>query len=122
MSELKKVNVAEKFELFSETWSPRLVGQLNGQHIRLAKLSGEFVWHHHENEDELFLVIKGRLSIRLRDEVVELWAGEFLIVPREVEHKPIAHGDVHVLLMEPASTVNTGNVENEMTVDEPERL
>jgi mannose-6-phosphate isomerase-like protein (cupin superfamily) len=116
------VNLAEKLAVFSEHWSPKIVGELNGQHVKLAKLSGEFVWHHHEHEDELFLVLKGRLAIELRDRRVELEEGEFFIVPRGVEHRPIASEEVHVLLLEPASTLNTGNVRDERTLDKLERI
>ena len=117
-----KVNLGEKLEQIEEFWSPRIVGELNGQHVKLAKLRGEFIWHHHESEDELFLVLHGHLSIHLRDRVVELDEGDFFIVPRGVEHKPIASGEAHVLLLEPASTLNTGNVRNQRTVETPERL
>ncbi|MDJ0864579.1 MAG: cupin domain-containing protein [Myxococcota bacterium] len=117
-----KVNLAEKLAQFDERWSPRIVGALNGQHVKLAKLEGEFVWHHHRDEDELFLVLRGALAIHLRDRIVELEAGELFIVPRGVEHRPVAHGEVHVLLFEPASTRNTGNVRNERTVDAPEEI
>lgn len=119
---MQKVNVAEKLSLFSECWSPRLVGELNGQHVKLVKLKGEFVWHHHAHEDELFLVLKGRLLIRLRQGDITLDEGEFLIVPKGVEHQPVADEEVHVLLFEPASTLNTGNVRNERTVDAPARV
>ncbi|MHC4350998.1 MAG: cupin domain-containing protein [Planctomycetota bacterium] len=118
----EKVNLSEKLRQLSERWSPRVVGELNGQHVKLAKLQGEFVWHHHEHEDELFLVLRGRLAIHLRDRVVELDEGEFYIVPRGVEHKPVAAAETHVLLLEPASTLNTGNVRNELTVEAPEWL
>jgi mannose-6-phosphate isomerase-like protein (cupin superfamily) len=114
-----KVNIAEKFTQFDEYWRPRIVGELNGQHVKLVKLRGEFVWHHHEHEDELFYVLKGRLLMRLRDGDVTIEEGEFLIVPRGVEHQPVAEEEVHVLLFEPASTLNTGNVRNERTVDNP---
>lgn len=117
-----KVNLAEKLARFSERWSPRIVGELNGQHVKLAKLEGEFVWHHHEAEDELFLVLEGQLVIHLRDRSVELAPGEMFIVPRGVEHKPEALGEVHVLLLEPASTLNTGNVRDARTVERPERI
>lgn len=117
-----KVNLAEKLQQFTEHWSPRIVGELNGQHVKLAKLEGEFVWHHHEREDELFLVLRGSLCIHLRDRVVELDEGEFFVVPRGVEHKPVAAAETHVLLLEPAWTLNTGNVRNERTVEAPERL
>jgi len=117
-----KVNLGEKLEQIEEFWSPRIVGELNGQHVKLAKLQGEFIWHHHESEDELFLVLHGHLSIQLRDRVIELDEGDFFIVPRGVEHKPIASREAHVLLLEPASTLNTGNVRNQRTVETPERL
>ncbi|MDJ0788421.1 MAG: cupin domain-containing protein [Myxococcota bacterium] len=117
-----KVNLAAKLRQFEERWSPRIVGELNGQHVKLAKLEGEFVWHHHESEDELFLVLSGRLSIHLRDRVVDLEEGEFFIVPRGVEHKPVAESEAHVLLLEPSSTLNTGNVRDHRTVETPERL
>jgi mannose-6-phosphate isomerase-like protein (cupin superfamily) len=117
-----KVNLAEKLDRFTERWSPKIVGELNGQHVKLVKVQGEFVWHRHEREDELFLVLRGTLAIHLRDRVVELGEGEFLIVPRGVEHKPVAEREAHVLLLEPASTLNTGDVRNERTVDAPERL
>lgn len=113
---MKSINLAEKFALFDEYWSPKIVGQLNGQHVKLAKLKGEFVWHHHEAEDELFLVIQGQLTIQFRDRDVRLGPGEFCIVPRGVAHKPVAVEEVHVLLFEPAATLNTGNVQNDKTV------
>lgn len=119
---MEKVNLAEKFSLFSEHWSPKVVGELNGQQVKLAKLLGTFDWHHHEQEDELFLVVKGSLTLRLRDRDVELQEGEFFIVPAGVEHQPVAEREVHVLLFEPASTLNTGNLRNERTVSELERL
>ncbi|MFP6764860.1 MAG: cupin domain-containing protein [Planctomycetaceae bacterium] len=121
-SQNNKVNLSEKLHQFTERWSPRIVGELNGQHVKLAKLEGEFVWHHHEREDELFLVLRGHLSIHLRDRVIELDEGEFFIVARGVEHKPVAAADTHVLLLEPVSTLNTGNVRNDRTVDAPKRL
>ena len=117
-----KVNLSDKLQQFSEQWSPRVVGELNGQHVKLVKLSGEFVWHHHECEDELFLVLRGHLCIHLRDRTIELDEGEFFIVPRGVEHKPVAVGETHVLLLEPSTTLNTGNIRNERTVVVPERL
>jgi mannose-6-phosphate isomerase-like protein (cupin superfamily) len=113
---MEKVNLDQKFAQFSDYWSPKVVGELNGQHIRLVKLQGEFVWHHHENEDELFLVLKGQLTMQFRDREVMLNPGEFIIVPKGVEHKPIAAEEVHVMLLEPASTLNTGDVMNERTV------
>jgi mannose-6-phosphate isomerase-like protein (cupin superfamily) len=119
---MDKVNLAEKLAQFPDLWSPRVVGELNGQQVKLAKLAGEFVWHHHAAEDELFLVLHGHLDLHLRDRVVGLDPGEFFIVPRGIEHKPVAAGEVHVLLFEPASTLNTGNVRNERTVDSPSRI
>lgn len=121
-SGVEKVNLASKFALFSEAWSPKVVGELNGQHVKLAKLRGPFVWHHHEAEDELFLVVRGRLRMELRDKTVELEPGEFLIVPKGVEHRPVADEEVEVLLFEPVSTLNTGNVRNERTAEHLERL
>ena len=112
---MEKVNLANKFDLFQEYWSPKIAGELNNSYLKLAKLKGEFVWHHHEAEDELFLVVKGRLVIKLRDRDISLDEGEFVIIPRGVEHCPVAEEEVHVLLLEPKSTVNTGNVENERT-------
>lgn len=119
---MERVNLAQKFGLFHEYWSPRIVGELNDSHVKLAKLKGEFTWHHHENEDELFLVVKGRLLIRLRDRDIWLDEGEFVIVPRGVEHLPIAEEEAHVLLLEPKSTLNTGNVRNERTVTDLGRI
>jgi mannose-6-phosphate isomerase-like protein (cupin superfamily) len=113
---MEKVNLAEKFKLFSEFWSPKIVGELNGQLVKLVKFKGPFVWHFHEHEDEMFLVVKGSFIMEFRDKNVELNAGEFLIVPRGVEHRPNAPEEVEVLLFEPASTLNTGNErEHEMT-------
>lgn len=113
---MEKVNLTEKFSQFSDRWSPKIVGELNGQQVKLAKLEGEFVWHHHDHEDELFLVVKGQLIMRLRDRDIVLNEGEFFIVPRGVEHLPVAPEEVHVLLFEPASTLNTGNVQGNRTV------
>ena len=113
---MRKVNLARAFATFSDLWSPKIAGAINDSHVKLAKLKGEFVWHRHEREDELFLVVKGRLLIRFRDREVGLDEGEFLIVPRGVEHLPVAQEECHVLLLEPASTVNTGNVTNERTL------
>ena len=107
---------------FQDRWTPKIVAELNGQHVKLAKLEGEFVWHHHEHEDELFLVLHGRLLMHLRDQTVELNPGHCLVVPRGVEHKPEALEETHVLLFEPAGTLNTGNLRNERTVEDPERL
>jgi len=119
---MNKVNCTEKLALFTEYWAPRIVGELNGQQVKLVKLKGEFVWHHHENEDELFLVVKGTLRMRLRDGDIVLNKGEFLIVPRGVEHQPVAEEEVHLLLFEPASTLNTGNMRNERTIEHPEHI
>jgi mannose-6-phosphate isomerase-like protein (cupin superfamily) len=120
--QMEKVNLREKLSLFTEHWSPRIVGELNGQQVKLVKLQGPFTWHHHETEDELFLVVKGRFRMELRDRSIELEEGEFLIVPHGVEHRPVADEEVHILLFEPASTLNTGNVENERTVRELQRI
>lgn len=117
-----KVNLAQKLALFSEHWSPKVVGELNGQHVRLAKLLGPFTWHHHDNEDELFLVLHGRLRMELRERTVDVEPGELIIIPRGVEHRPVAEEEVHVLLFEPATTLNTGNVREERTADTLERL
>jgi mannose-6-phosphate isomerase-like protein (cupin superfamily) len=110
------VNIAHKLSLFQETWSPRIVGELNDSYVKLAKLKGEFIWHHHEVEDELFLVVRGKLLIKLRNRDIWLGEGEFAIIPRGVEHKPVAQEDAHVLLLEPKSTVNTGTAESDRTV------
>jgi len=119
----KKINLTGKFAQFDDHWSPKIVAELNGQHVKLAKLKGEFIWHRHENEDELFFVVKGRLTIKLRDEEdVVLGQGEFFVVPRGVEHLPVAEEEAHVLLFEPASTLNTGSIENDRTVHELARL
>lgn len=112
---MEKINLEAKFDTFSEHWQPRIVGELNGQHVKIVRLLGEFVWHHHEHEDEMFLVLGGRLTIEFRDRTVELSEGEFCIVPRGVEHRPVAVEETKVLLFEPASTLNTGNVQNERT-------
>lgn len=112
---IDKVNIKDKFKAFSDHWNPRIIGELNGQHVKLAKFKGEFVWHHHEHEDELFLVIKGRLLMKLRDKDVWLEEGEMIVIPAKVEHMPVAPEEVHVLLFEPASTLNTGNIVEERT-------
>lgn len=117
---MEKVDLEEKFALFDEVWKPKIVGELNGQYVKLAKLLGEFVWHHHDDEDELFFVFKGSLDIELRDRTISLSEGEFFIVPRGVEHRPVAKTEAHVLMLEPASTLNTGNVDDEKTVRDPE--
>ncbi|HSA56257.1 MAG TPA: cupin domain-containing protein [Gemmatimonadaceae bacterium] len=119
---LDKVTLAEKFARFRDHWSPRVVGELNGQQVKLVKFAGAFTWHHHEQEDELFLVHRGRFRMEFRDRTVELVAGDFIIVPRGVEHRPVADEEVEVVLFEPATTLNTGNVRNEHTVEALERL
>ncbi|MDX2029247.1 MAG: cupin domain-containing protein [Blastocatellia bacterium] len=119
---MEKVNLREKLSRFTEHWSPKIAGELNGQHVKLVKFQGEFVWHHHEHEDEMFLVIDGRFRMDFRDREVWLEAGEFLIVPRGVEHRPVAEREVSVMLFEPAGTRNTGNIEGELTVADPQRI
>ncbi len=119
---LEKVSIAQKFTLFTEHWAPHIVGELNDSYVKLAKLKGEFVWHKHEAEDELFLVTKGKLLIKLRDKDVWLEEGEFIIIPKGVEHKPVADEEAHVLLIEPKSTLNTGNVKNEKTLAQLKRI
>lgn len=116
---MDKVNLQQKLSMFNALWSPKIVGELNGQHIKLVKVHGEFTWHHHDDEDELFLVIKGRLTLKLEDRDILLNEGEFFIVPRGIEHKPVAEDEAHILLLEPATlTRNTGNVESELTAAE----
>jgi mannose-6-phosphate isomerase-like protein (cupin superfamily) len=119
---LDKINLAEKFSRITEYWKPYIAGELNGQLVKLDKLKGEFVWHHHENEDEMFLVVKGRFRIEFRDKTVWLEEGEFIVVPRGVEHKPVADEEAWIVLFEPASTLNTGNVDNEFTLRELDHL
>ena len=119
---MEKINLAEKFKLFNDHWSPKVVGELNGQHIKLAKVEGEFVWHDHKDEDELFLIIKGKLKIEFRDKTVELNEGEMLIIPKGVEHKPIAEEEVLLMLMEPINIKHTGAVKHELTVEKLEKI
>jgi mannose-6-phosphate isomerase-like protein (cupin superfamily) len=119
---MDKVNLRDKLTLFGETWHPKIVGELNGQLVKLVKFQGPFVWHHHEHEDELFLVIKGRFRMEFRDRHVWLEQGEFLIVPRGVEHRPVAEEEAHVLLFEPATTLNTGNVHDARTLERLDRI
>ncbi len=119
---MQKVNLKEKFGLFNDYWRPKIAGELNGQYVKLVKLKDEFIWHQHEAEDELFLVVKGKLCLQLRDREVWLDEGEFFIVPRGVEHKPVAEAEVHVLLFEPMSTLNTGDKRNDRTVEKLERI
>jgi mannose-6-phosphate isomerase-like protein (cupin superfamily) len=116
------INLSEKFTLFQEYWSPKIAGEINDSHVKLVKLKGEFVWHQHDTEDELFLVVKGKLLIKLRDQDIFLEEGEFVIIPRGVEHLPIAEEEAHVLLLEPKTTLNTGNVRDEKTVADLERI
>ena len=116
------IDLREKFATFDEHWSPRIVAELNGQQVKLVKFRGAFVWHHHDREDELFLVHRGRFRMEFRDHAVELAAGEMIVVPRGVEHRPVAEEEVEVLLFEPAETLNTGNVVDQRTVHEPARL
>lgn len=122
MASPEKVNIAQKLSLFEEHWSPKVVGELNGQHVKLVKLQGEFVWHHHDEEDELFLVVEGRFRMEFRDGEVWIEEGEFIVVPRGVEHRPVAEEEVGVLLFEPTSTLNTGNVRGELTAAELDRI
>ena len=123
---MNKINLVQKLSLFNEHWKPHIVGELNDQYVKLVKFKGPFTWHHHENEDELFLVVKGRFRMDFREDgrEQETWieAGELIIVPRRMEHRPVADEACEVLLFEPASTLNTGNVENEFTVQHLERV
>lgn len=119
---MHKVNLAEAFARIQDHWRPRIAGELNGQQVKLVKFQGPFVWHHHDHEDELFLVVRGRFRMELLDGAIELGPGEFLVVPRGVEHRPVADEECEVLLFEPATTLNTGNVRNERTVPELERI
>lgn len=119
---MEKVNLAAKLATFSTHWDPKIVADLNGQQVKLVKFKGEFVWHHHEHEDELFLVLDGNFVMEFRDRRVPLERGELIVVPRGVEHRPVADEEVSVLLFEPASTLNTGNAGGERTVAEPERI
>jgi len=119
---LKRVDIAETFTRFREQWSPKIVGELNGQMVKLVRFQGEFVWHHHEHEDEMFLVIDGGFRMELRDGHIDLAPGQFLIVPKGVEHRPVAERECQVMLFEPATTLNTGDVRNERTLERLERL
>ena len=121
-TDIKPVNLIQKLNSFQDCWSPKIVGEVNDSYVKLVKLHGEFVWHHHEAEDELFLVLKGSLLIKLRDRDITLEEGEFVIIPRGVEHLPVAKEEVHVLLLEPKSTLNTGNVANDRTVATLDRI
>jgi len=117
---MDKVNLSQKFKLFDQYRTPKIVGELNGQYVKLVKVRGEFVWHKHDNEDELFLVVKGSLTIKLRDRDIELNEGEFYIVPKDMEHKPFAEKEAHILMFEPKSTRHTGDVKSELTVEKLE--
>ena len=119
---MEKVNLREKFALINDHWRPRIAGELNGQHVKLVKFEGAFDWHHHEAEDEMFFVVEGSFVMELRDGAIELEKGEFLIVPRGIEHRPVAAREVCVMLFEPAGTLNTGNVRSERTAEESERI
>lgn len=119
---MEKISLQEKFSLFSELWSPKIIGEINDACVKIAKLEGEFLWHAHENEDEMFYVFKGELTIKLRDGDVLLCAGECLIIPRGIEHKPVAEEEAWVMMIEPKGTLNTGNAESDRTVSEPERI
>lgn len=117
---LAKINISEKLSSFSEYWSPKIVGELNKQYVKLAKLKGEFIWHKHENEDEMFYVLKGKLRIEFRERTIEINEGEFIIVPKGVEHKPVAEKEVNVMFFEPKTTLNTGDKQNEFTKEDLE--
>lgn len=117
-----RISITEKLAQFSDHWNPRIIAELNGQHVKIAKIKGEFVWHHHENEDELFWVIEGKLRMDFRDKSVTLEPGEILVVPRGVEHRPVAEEECAIMMFEPAGTLNTGNVQNERTRDTLERI
>ena len=119
---METVNLREKFGLFSDYWNPRIIGEVNECHVKAVKLKGEFVWHHHEHEDELFLVVKGTLRMKFRDHEALVREGEFVIVPRGVEHLPVADDEVHIVLLEPKTTLNTGNLTNERTVAQLQRI
>ena len=119
---MEKVNIEQKLGLFQEHWKPKIAGELNGQYIKLVKFKGPFVWHHHDHEDEMFLVVKGRFRMEFEDRSEWIEEGEFIVVPRGVEHRPVADEEAHVLLFEPVSTLNTGNVEDELTLPELERI
>ena len=119
---MEAVNLAQKFSSFSDRWSPKIIGELNDFHVKAVKLKGEFIWHHHDHEDEMFLVVKGTLRMKFRDRDAVIREGEFIIVPHGVEHLPVADEEVHVVLFEPKSTLNTGNITNERTVAQLQRI
>ena len=122
MEEMKKINLPEKFNLISDYWNPRIAGELNGQQVKLVKFKGEFIWHKHDHEDELFLVVHGEFDMELRDKTITLYENEFIIIPRGVEHRPVARDEVSVLLFEPASTLNTGDQRNDRTREQLENI
>jgi len=119
---MEKVNLNQKFSLIQDYWSPKIAGEINDSHVKLVKFKGEFVWHHHETEDELFLVVKGKLLIKLRDRDIWLQEGEFVIIPKGIDHLPIADEEAHVILLEPKTTLNTGDTQNERTVTNLEQI
>jgi mannose-6-phosphate isomerase-like protein (cupin superfamily) len=119
---MEKVNLTEKLSAFNDYFNPRIAGELNDQQVKLVKFKGEFIWHHHEQEDELFYVVKGSFDMHFRDKIVTIHAGEFIIVPHGIEHKPVAEQEVEIMLFEPATTLNTGNVINEKTKEELKRI
>ncbi|NQU05310.1 MAG: cupin domain-containing protein [Calditrichaeota bacterium] len=120
--EIRSVNIAKKLSLNDDYWVPRIIGELNGQYVKIAKFKGDYDWHRHDNDDEMFLVIKGRFRLELRDKSVDVKEGEFVIVPKGVEHRPVADEEVHVVLFEPATILNTGNVRTDRTLEELERI
>jgi len=120
--EISKINIEEKFSQFSDYWNPRIIGELNGQYVKLAKVQGEFIWHKHDEEDELFMLIEGNFRLELRDQTIQLKPGEMVIIPKGVEHKPVAEGEAHIMLFEPKEVVNTGNIKNERTRAQLERI
>ena len=117
---MNKINIAEKLSLFNDHWNPRIIGELNGQHVKLGKFQGEFIWHKHDNEDEMFLVLEGKFTMELRDRSIEISKGDMIIIPKGTEHKPVAEEEVSVMLFEPATTLNTGNVKGELTKEQLE--
>ena len=119
---IDKIHLASKLAQISEYWDPKIVAELNGQHVKLAKVKGDFIWHHHDDQDELFLILKGRLTMHLRDRIVELEEGDGFVVPRGVEHKPEAQDEAHILMFEPVGTLNTGNIESDRTRSSLERI
>ena len=119
---IEKVNIAEKLNHINDFWNPRIVGELNGQHVKLVQANGEFTWHKHDDEDEMFLIIKGDFTMQLRDKNIEVKPGEFIIIPKGTEHRPVTNGEVEVMLFEPATTLNTGNVKNEFTKELLQRI